>query len=390
MKYEIADRIRQLPPYIFSEINEMKSKAKAKGIELLSLGIGDPDLPTPLAIVKKMQESVAQAANHAYSPYEGSDHFREAVVRFYNRRFGVSLQKGQVTALIGSKEGIAHFPMAFLNPGDNALYPSPGYPVFATSIALAGGNAIPLPLTAEKAFLPDVQVVEKLFQIHKPKYLLLNFPSNPTSVVCPENILQDIIYLAKKYGVILAYDNAYSEIYLDHSKRPRSILQMAGALDVCIEFGSLSKTFNMTGWRVGFATGNPELVSGLIKYKTNIDSGPFLAAQEAGAYALDNAETITPSIREVYADRIAFASLALEKLGIEFLKPNATFYIWAKVPGSQSSMEFAKLLIETQGLVVTPGIGFGKEGEGFFRMALTTDLVRLEIAFEKLKRFLAK
>ncbi|MBI1859809.1 MAG: aminotransferase class I/II-fold pyridoxal phosphate-dependent enzyme [Deltaproteobacteria bacterium] len=388
MSFRVADRVAQLPPYIFSEINVIKAQAKARGVELLSLGIGDPDLPTPSVIVEKMVAAVKKPTNHAYSPYEGSELFRDAARHWFQRRFGVALETKNIIALIGSKEGIAHFPMAFINAGEGAVYPSPGYPVFETSITLAGGRAIPLPLKAEHGFVPQAKQVEQIFLSQRPKYMLLNFPSNPTSVVCPRETLEEIVYLAKRHSVILAYDNAYSEIYFDEKRRPISLLEIPGAEDVAIEFHSLSKTFNMTGWRVGFAAGNPDLVAGLLKYKTNIDSGPFLAAQEAGAFALDQAEVITPPIRAVYAERLAYAKKALGKLRIEYLDPSATFYVWAKVPGNRSSMDFAIKLIEAEGLVVTPGIGFGKDGEGFFRLALTTDLANLKIAFDKLTRFL--
>lgn len=389
MNIRVADRVSQLPPYIFSEINTLKAKAKARGIDLLSLGIGDPDLPTPQGIVDKMIESVKRAENHTYSPYDGSELFKASVCRWFSKRFGVSLSTNHCVALIGSKEGIAHFPMAFLNPGDVALFPSPGYPVFESAITLAGGRAVALPLKAENGFLPQPKQIEQLFLTQRPKYLLLNFPSNPTSVVCSRELLEDTVHLAKKYSVILAYDNAYSEIYYDGKKRPMSLLEIPGAMDVAIEFHSLSKTFNMTGWRVGFAVGNPDLVAGLLKYKTNVDSGPFLAAQEAGAYALDNAEIITAPIRKVYRERFEVARERLKQLKIEFISPTATFYVWARVPGNLSSMAFAAKLIETEGLVVTPGIGFGKEGEGFFRLALTVPTPQIHKAFDKLERFLS-
>lgn len=390
MNFRVADRVAQLPPYIFSEINAIKARAKAKGVNLLSLGIGDPDLPTPSVIVEKMAEAVRKPTNHVYSPYDGSDLFKEAACRWFSRRFGVALTPNQCMALIGSKEGIAHFPMAFLNPGDVALFPSPGYPVFETSIALAGGRAVPLPLKAEYGFIPQPKHVEQLFLTQRPKYLLLNFPSNPTSAVCSREVLEDIVCLAKKHNVILAYDNAYSEIYYDEKRRPMSILEIPGASDVALEFHSLSKTFNMTGWRIGFAVGNAELISGLLKYKTNIDSGPFLAAQEAGSYALDNANSITAPLRAVYRERCEVARRQLDRLKIEYLVPTASFYIWARVPGNRSSMEFVTSLIEAEGLVLTPGIGFGKEGEGFFRLALTVPVDLLNDAFDRLERFLAR
>lgn len=386
-----SDRLRALPPYIFSEINAIKADAEKRGIKLLSLGIGDPDLPTPDAIVQKIQEAAAKPKNHMYSPYDGTKAFRSAAAAWFQRRFGVTLDPDkEVVALIGSKEGIAHFPVAFVNPGDNCLYPSPGYPVFGTSILLAGGNAVPMPLHAETNFLPDPKELEKLFIEKKPKYALLNFPSNPTSAMCPKEKLAEIVALARKHEVILVSDNAYSEIYFDDAKKPCSILEIEGAKEVAIEFHSLSKTFNMTGWRLAFAVGNPDLVAGLLRAKTNIDSGPLLAVQEAAIYALENAEALVAPIRKVYAERRELVLAGLRKLGIEYFPMDATFFLWARVPNGQPSMEFTKALINTEGLVVTPGMGFGPEGEGFFRLALTVDKPALVEALARLERFLKR
>jgi len=391
MEIRKSRRLEELPPYIFSEINAIKAAAQKRGVKLLSLGIGDPDKPTPEAIVKKLQEAAAKPANHAYSPYNGTLEFRQAVSRWFQKRFQVALDpETEVLALIGSKEAIAHFPVAFCDPGDRCLYPSPGYPVFSTSIALGGGIPVPMPMTSATGFLPDLNELETLMAKHKPKYAIFNFPSNPTSVVAPRSMLVEIVALARKYGVILVSDNAYSEMYYEESKRPPSLLEIPGAKECTIELHSFSKTYNMTGWRLGFAVGNAQLVEGLLRAKTNIDSGPLLSVQEAATFALENYEALVPPIREVYAGRRKILTDGLKQLGIEHVPLDASFFLWAKVPGGQKSMEFTRRLIDEQGLVVTPGIGFGDHGENFFRLAMTVDTPDIHIALEKLEAYLKR
>jgi len=386
-----ARRILELPPYIFSELNALKAEAQKRGIELMSLAIGDPDRPTPDAIVRKIQEAAAKPQNHLYSPYEGCLAFRTAVKQWFSGRFGVELDSStEIVSLIGSKEGIAHFPVAFCNPGDKALFPSPGYPVFETCIRLADGVPVPLPHRPENGFLPELNELEGLLKEHRPKFMILNYPSNPTTAVADRALLEGLVALARRYETIIVYDNAYSEIYYDEKDRPLSILQIPGAKEIAIEFHSLSKSFNMTGWRLGFAVGNPVLVGGLLRAKTNIDSGPVLTVQEAGIFALAHSAELSGEIRQVYAERMRLTLAGLDRLGIEYFRPRATFFIWAKVPGGKPSMAFTKELIERQGLVVTPGIGFGKEGESFFRLALTVPTSRIEQAMERLERYLSK
>ncbi len=390
MKIEQAQRLQELPPYIFSQINLIKAEAQKKGVSLLSLAIGDPDKPTPPEIVRLIQEASARPENHAYSPYEGTLAFRQSVATWFQGRFNVALDpKTEVVALIGSKEGIAHFPVAFCNPGDKCLYPSPGYPVFETSIRLGGGQAIPISLKAESGFVPDPTELEDAFRTHQPKYMILNFPSNPTSAVITRQRLGEIVGLARKYGVILLSDNAYSEIYFDAAQKPPSILEIPGAKDVAIELHSFSKSYNMTGWRLGFAAGNPELVAGLLRAKTNIDSGPLLAIQDACTRILPRADEFSQPIRNLYLERRAVLLRGLDRLGIEYFSPQATFFVWARVPQGRGSMEFCRTLIETTGVVITPGIGFGAEGEGYFRLALTVDLPKIDEALNRIEKALA-
>ena len=387
-KFPQSDRLKSLPPYIFSEINAIKNEAQKKGVQLLSLAIGDPDLPTPEPILKAFHRASLKPENHAYSPYEGTLAFRTAVAEWFQARFNAKLNpENEVIALIGSKEGLAHFPLAFVNPGDRCLVPSPGYPIFSTSIQLAGGIPVPVPLKAQNAFLPDVTDLERLMVQHQPKYLLLNFPSNPTSATCSRELLTQIVTLAKRHNVILGYDNAYSEMYFDN--KPISLMEIPGAKEIGIEFHSFSKTFNMTGWRLGFAVGAPELVAGLARVKTNIDSGPLLTVQEAGIFALKNYEQLVAPLRDIYRERREICLKGLKELGIEYFKPEATFFVWAKVPKGKSSMTFTKELIAQEGLVVTPGIGFGEQGEGFFRLSLTVSNKSILEALEKLRRYLA-
>lgn len=384
-----SKRLQELPPYIFSEINAIKADAQKRGVSLLSLAIGDPDQPTPELIVRKLQEATSRPENHVYSPYEGTQEFKRAVARWFHERFNVKLNADtEVLALIGSKEGIAHFPIAFVNPGDKCLYPSPGYPIFQTAISLAGGIPIPVPHRETHGFIPNLDELESLLVLHRPKYLLINFPSNPTSAVVNREFLTELVFLARKYETILVSDNAYSEMYYDERDKPLSILEIPGAMDLAIEFQSFSKTFNMTGWRIAYAAGNAKLIAGLLRAKTNIDSGPLLSVQQASIYALENAVTLSEPIRELYRKRKTIIVEGLDKLGIQYLNPRATFFLWAKVPTKESSMEFAKRLIEKEGLVVTPGIGFGKEGEGYFRLALTVPNASLEDAIQRLGRAL--
>ena len=386
-----SDRLQAMPPYIFSEINALKAAAQKRGMQLMSLAIGDPDQPTPQMIVEKIVEAARKPSNHLYSPYEGTLAFRMAVRDWFAARFGVSLDaEKEIIGLIGSKEGIAHFPLAFLNPGDKVLYPSPGYPVFETCVLLAGGVPVPMPHTKENGFLPDVNKLEELVKEHRPRFMILNYPSNPTTVTVPKETLTEMVEIARRYGTYIVYDNAYSEIYYDQAQRPPSILEIPGARDVAIEFHSFSKTFNMTGWRIAYAVGNEKLVAGLLRAKTNIDSGPLLAVQDAAIFALRRAPELTYPIRQVYAERRKAVLEGLDALGIEYVQPNATFFVWARVPNGQPSMEFTKALIENHGLVVTPGMGFGKEGEGFFRLALTVDVPNIHEALKRMGKYLGR
>ena len=384
MKIEQAERLRQIPPYLFAEIDRKKAALRAKGMDLIDLSIGDPDLPTPGRIIDRLADAARDAENHRYPSYEGMLHFRTAVAHWYERRFGVSLDpQGEVLTLIGSKEGIAHIPLAFVDSGDYVLVPSPGYPVYRVATLFAGGTPYFMPLLRENRFLPDLSKIPTDVA-EKAKLLFINYPNNPTAAVAERPFFEEVLEFADKYGVIVCHDAAYSEIAFD-GYRPMSLMEVNGAREVGIEFHSLSKTFNMTGWRIGFAVGNREIVSGLSKIKTNIDSGVFQAVQLAAAEALNGYGTETDEIIGIYTARRNLLVKGLRAAGLEVESPKATFYLWVTVPNGYTSAQFATLLMEKSGIVGTPGNGFGDAGEGYIRFALTVGEDRLREATGRLK-----
>lgn len=385
MEIRKATRIEQLPPYLFAEIDRKKKEMRQKGMDLIDLGVGDPDLPTPKPIVEKLKEAAENSRNHRYPSYEGMIEFRRAVAQWYERRFGVHLDpEREVLSLIGSKEGIAHIPLAFVDPGDYVLVPSPSYPVYNVATLFAGGTPYFLPLRKERGFLPDLSEVPSSIA-QKTKLLFINYPNNPTAAVAERPFYEEVIAFANRYGVIVCHDAAYSEMAFD-GFRPLSFLEVKGARDVGVEFHSLSKTFNMTGWRIGFCVGHPEVITGLGKVKTNIDSGLFQAIQEAGIEALHHFDTPLPQMIEIYERRRNVMVRGLWEIGLAVEPPKATFYLWVEVPRGYDSARFATLLLEQASIVVTPGNGFGEAGEGFVRMALTVDETRLIEAIERLKK----
>lgn len=385
MKIERANRIEQIPPYLFAEIDKKKEEMRKKGMDLIDLGIGDPDLPTPEPIVERLKKASEDPSNHHYPSYEGMIQFREAVADWFEKRFHISFDpKTEVLTLIGSKEGIAHIPLAFVNPGDYVLVPSPGYPVYRVATLFAGGTPYFMPLLKENGFLPKLSKIP-IEVAERSKLLFLNYPNNPTSAIAERPFFEEVVAFARKYGIIVCHDAAYSELAFD-GYRPLSFFEIEGAREVGIEFHSLSKTFNMTGWRIGFAVGHPDIVSGLAKVKTNIDSGLFQAIQEAGIEALRRYDTPVPSLIHIYEGRRDVMVKALREIGLNVDLPKATFYLWIQVPQGYTSAQFATLLIERAGIVATPGNGFGEAGEGYIRMALTVDESRLKEAIERLKK----
>jgi len=381
--FELSERMKKIPPYLFAEIDAMKRKKIAEGVKVIDLGIGDPDLPTPRHVVSAMQRAVEKVERQKYPSYEGMLEFRESAADFYRRRKGVKLDpKKEVIALIGSKEGIAHLPLAFVNENDYVLVPDPGYPVYYASTVMAGGRVYYLPLREENDFLPDLDAVPGDI-VRKAKILFLNYPNNPTSAVAEREFIRSAIDFCTDNRIILAHDYAYGEIGLD-GYRPKSFLEFENAFEVTIEFNSLSKTYNMTGWRIGFACGNEEILKGLLKVKTNVDSGVFEAVQEAAIAALRGDDSIIEENCRIYAERRDVLVEGLRKLGFNVKKPRATFYVWVRV--GESSIEFVKRILDGAGIVATPGIGFGPSGEGYVRFAVTRDKEVIAEAVNRLEK----
>ena len=379
-----ASRIEKIPPYLFARIDKKKREARSKGVDLVDLTTGDPDLPTPEHIVRRMQEATADPRNHRYPSYEGMFEFRKAVADWYMKRFGVELNPDtEVVALIGSKEGIAHLPWVYLNEGDVALVPSPGYPVYKISTLLAGGIPYIMPLREEHDFLPVREHIPEDVR-RKAKIAFLNYPNNPTGAHADHEFYERAVYEARKNDILLCHDAAYSEVTFD-GHEGKSILQFDHNKRFSIEFHSLSKTYCMTGWRVGFAVGNSDAIQNLGKLKTNIDSGVFQAIQYAAIEALTGSQESVEAMRTVYARRRDIVVDGLISMGIKVRKPLGTFYIWARVPAGFTSAQFAEKLIEDKGVVLTPGSGFGDEGEGYFRISTTTSEERIKEGIARLK-----
>ncbi len=379
-----ADRLKKLPPYLFAEIDRLKREARAKGVDIIDLGVGDPDIPTPSFIIEELYRAAKDPANHRYALDAGMPVFREEIARWFEKRFGVKLDpQAEILPLIGSKEGIAHLPLALINPGDVVLVPDPCYPPYKSGTWFAGGEVSLMPLEEENNFLPDFDEIDPS-ALKEAKLMFLNYPNNPTAAVASPEFYEKTVEFARRHDLIVASDAAYSEMAYDGYK-PASLLQAKGGKDVGIEFHSLSKTFNMTGWRVGFAVGNSELIKLLAKVKSNIDSGIFQAIQHAAIKALrDGDEALRKNIA-IYQERRDIIIDGLQKLGWKVRKPQATFYIWAGVPAGYTSAELAAKLLKDAGIVVTPGNGFGPDGEGYVRFAVTVPKERILEMLERLK-----
>ena len=380
-----ADRIKNLPPYLFAGIDKAKQEARAKGVDVIDLSVGDPDLPTPDHIVQALKQAANDSSNHQYPSYEGKLAFRNAVADWYKKTFDIDLDpKNEVLTLIGSKEGIAHAPLAFINPGDVALVPDPAYPVYATATAFAGGEPAIMPLLRENGFLPDLDAIPADVA-RRAKIMFLNYPNNPIGATASEKFFGELVDYARDHNIIIMHDNPYSEIYYD-GNRSLSILEIDGAKDVAVEFHSLSKTYNMTGWRIGSVVGNADVLAGIGKVKSNIDSGTFGAVQDAGIVALGSPKEVVDEIRKVYQQRIEILYKALKDIDLVLEKPRATLYLWAWAGGS--SIDYAAKLLERTGIVATPGLGFGKYGEGYMRFSITRETKRVEEAARRLEKMM--
>jgi LL-diaminopimelate aminotransferase len=380
-----AKRIEELPPYLFAEIDRRKREALSRGVDLIDLGIGDPDIPTPAPVVEKLLEGASRPANHRYPSSLGMPEFRDAVSSWYQRRFNVKLDPGkEVVSLIGSKEGIGNMAVAFVDPGDVVLVASPCYPVYHIGTAFNGGKNYFLPLTKANHFLPDLDSIPADIA-KQAKMLWINYPNNPTAAVADQDFFKRVIDFANKNNVIVCHDAAYTEMGYDNY-RPMSFLEVEGAREVGIEFHSLSKTFNMTGWRIGMAVGNAALVGGLAQAKSNLDSGIFQAVQEAGIEALKLGEKIIEPSRKIYQERRDILVDGLRAVGLECEKPRATFYVWVSCPQGLSSADFTAKLLDQAGVVTTPGNGFGAAGEGYVRFTVCVDKERLREVAERIRR----
>lgn len=385
MGFVKSDRLKALPPYLFIEIDKKKRALLAAGKDVINLGVGDPDLPTHKFIIDEMAKAIYDPKNHRYPFDEGVPAFRQAAAAFMKKRFGVAQDADKnILTTIGSKDGIAHLPLAVVNPGDGVLVPQPGYPVYNSGAIFAGGVPHVLPLLEKNDFLPDLEAIPEDVR-KKAKLLWLNYPNNPTAAAAPLAFYQKAVEMARRYGWVIANDLAYGEVYFEEA--PHSILEIPGAQEVAIEFHSLSKSFNMTGWRIGWAAGNADVIAALGQVKGNVDSGQFNAIQVAGSVALSHYDH--PDVKKqmgIYRERRDALHAGLTALGWRFRKPTAGFFCWANTPGRIPSMELCSRLIEEAHVVTVPGGGFGPAGEGYLRMALTVDVARIKEAVERLGR----
>lgn len=384
MKIEKSERLKNLPPYLFKEIDRQKDEVRARGVDIIDMGVGDPDMPTPPHIIKELEKAANDPANHQYPSYTGMDSFNKAVSAWYKKRFNVDSDPSkEVVTLIGSKEGIAHIPLAFINPGDMALVANPGYPVYEIGVKFAGGDVYFMNLLKENDYLPDLDAVPNDVA-GKSKLMFINYPNNPTAAVANIDFFNSIVAFAKKHEIIVCHDAAYTEMAFDGYK-PISFLEADGAMEVGMEFHSLSKTYNMTGWRLGFAVGRAEVIQSLGQIKSNIDSGAFQAVQIAGIAALEGDQSCIAAMNKIYTERRDLLVKGLREIGLTVKKPQATFYVWIDVPDGYTSVSFASHLLIRAGIVVTPGNGFGAAGEGYVRMALTVDNDRIKEVLKRIK-----
>jgi LL-diaminopimelate aminotransferase len=379
-----SERLQKLPPYLFAEIDKKKKAAIAAGRDVINLGVGDPDRPTPEPIIRSLQHHVENPAFHQYALDQGAPELRESIAGFCKRRYSLDLDpNSEILPLIGSKEGIAHFPLAVLNPGDISLVPDPCYPVYRSSSMFAGADVYTMPLEPPLGFRPDLDSIPADVYTRS-RLMFLNYPNNPTGGTADQAFFEGVVERARAHNLVIAQDAAYNEMYYEDPAP--SLLQVAGARDVAIEFHSLSKTFNMTGWRVGFAIGGAPLIAALGQVKANTDSGIFTAIQHAARTALDGYESLTPPIRALYKERRdAFVS-GLRGLGWEVPLPAATFYVWIPCPRGYTSTELCGRLLDEADVVTTPGLGFGRTADGYIRAALTVETPRLVEAVERIGR----
>ncbi|MDQ3022797.1 MAG: aminotransferase class I/II-fold pyridoxal phosphate-dependent enzyme [bacterium] len=392
MTIKLAERLDRLPPYLFAQIDAARERAAAKGLRTVSMGIGDPDRDPPQWVREILAEEVMREGSHRYPSYKGHPRLHEAALKYLQRSFGVGgLGDANVMTTIGSKEGIANLVTALVNPGDVIAMPDPMYPVFGTMSRLHGAETVSLPVHPSTHFMPDPRQYLSAEQEAKLRVLFINYPHNPTGQIATREYLQGLVDYARERGVVIVSDMAYGEIFFDAARKPDSILALDGALDCAIEMHSFSKSFNMTGWRVGFAVGNAQLIGGLLQVKSNIDSGCFNAIQLAMARVLDDprCDPFLNENRAHYKLRMEKVVDALEGMGIKVHRPGASIFVWCEVPGGQPSIEWCSRLLDETGLVVSPGAAYGAYGEGFFRVSLSTPDEDIDTALNKLREFVS-
>ncbi|MDZ4820474.1 MAG: LL-diaminopimelate aminotransferase [Planctomycetota bacterium] len=382
---EVADRLKAIPPYVFAEIGKKARALAQTGVDVINLGIGAPDQPTPRHVVDAMHEAIEKPANHQYPPFGGTPQFKEAAAQWANKRFGINIEaETEVTTLIGCKEGLHHLLLAYIGTGDIALIPDPAYPVYKTSTELAGGTPHFMPLLPENNYLPDLDAIPDSVA-QKAKILLINYPNNPTAGIADMAFFEKVVAFCKKHDILLCHDNAYSEMTYDGYKAP-SILQVKGAKDIAIELHTMSKTYNMAGWRLGFAIGNKTAIANLAKIKSNVDTDVFSAIQVAGIAGLNGPRDHIDHCNKLYEERRDLAVIELKKLGWEVEPVKATFYMWLPTPKGMGSEEFSTLMLNTAGIVVPPGNAYGPGGEGYFRISLCVSKERLQEAFDRMAK----
>lgn len=380
---DLARRVQQLPPYLFAEISRKIADKRAQGIDVISFGIGDPDLPTPPHVLAALKAAADVPANHRYPESDGLPELRQTMAEWYETRFHVTVDPNkEVVPLIGSKEGIGHVALCFLDPGDVALVPDPAYPVYAVGTMFAGGEVYPLPLEEERGFLPVLDAIPADVA-HRAKVLWINYPNNPTAACATLDFFERVVHFARRYDVAVCHDLAYADVTYD-GYAPPSFMEATGASEVGIEFNSLSKTYNMTGWRIGMAVGNAAMIDALTRVKSNLDSGIPQAIQYMGIAAMRGPQTVIAEHNAVYQARRDRVVAALQRIGLRVEPPKASLYIWAGLPAGERSIDFAARLLDDTGVVVTPGIGYGDRGEGYVRLSLTTPDDRVDEGLRRL------